>query len=1026
MSSLYKSWCHCKTTKGKKKTLWRLSEREGGREAIFGELANRILDHYIAHKEIARLLDELEYSKVAELIRTLLPKRQNIKSGDLGEILAAEFIEEQLDFKIPVKKLRYKDHRDMPMRGVDVIGVAYDNNNQIILLKCEAKSARNLSNATVKRARKALETDYGRPSAHSLIFIASLLARDTAQIELWPSQIDAARRAVDPEDDLVVTLPTSAGKTRIAELATLTSLSMGKRVLIVTPLRALSAQTERSFRSCFAPHGATVSSLYGKSGVSAGDADALRNHRIVVSTPEKLDFALRNDPTVIDDIGLIILDEGHLIGPGEREIHYEILVQRLLCRKDAPERRIVCLSAVLPTGKDLNDITSWIRSDVEGDPIRSDWRPTRQRFGTLEWRGQAGKLNYDLKYNGPFVPRFIEELPPRGRDQNTLPRDLRDVTLMSAWRFVKEGKSCLIFITQANWVEGYGKRATALVKKGYLPPLLEEQSAIKTALAIGAEWLGPDHPAVKCLNFGVAVHHGKLPSPFLREVERLLTSGTIKVTVASPTLAQGLNLNAAVLLAPYLTRSGNQISSEEFANVAGRVGRAFVDTEGLILHVMNDKFGKRRRDWRRLVHNVKERSLRSGFLIVIDQIIKRLAKRGVAPNEEGYEYLANAREAWLEEPEEIEGDSLEELIPKLDAIVFGLIEALDADAEDLPTLLDEALSGSLWSRQLDRLDPNIKRMQMVVLKTRARLIWNNTTAPQRRGHFAMGVGLETGLQIDEMADFLAEALDRADLAALQADVDTLHTTLTQLAERLLAIRPFIPDTQNALVDDWQGVLRQWIVGAPLSDIGANYVEMIENTFTYRLVWALEAVRTRRLASGWEPEIGTIPGAAASCLDTGLPDYRMSLLVRSGLASRQAARDVVNNLDPNFFDGSDMRQWLASKTVEELSLQDNWPSESTVTLWRRFRDDILSDKDKVWCDVSNRVNFTEMNGGIPSDSTMLRVEHDMDGEDIWLTTPDFRIVGRLDAPIDVIPSSVTYAKLDSDTEKVLIRRIGPNQ
>ena len=220
----------------------------------------------------------------------------------------------------------------------------------------------------------------------------------------------AARRAAVSDDDLVVSLPTSAGKTRIAELAALTTLAMDKRVVIVTPLRALSAQTERSFRSAFAPLGTTVSSLYGKSGLSAGDFDALRSHQIVVSTPEKLDFALRSDPDVIADIGLIVLDEGHMIGPGDREIRFEILVQRLLRRADAAERRIVCLSAILPKGDGLNDTTAWIRFDAEGEAVRSEWRPTRQRYGTLEWRGAAATLHHDLDHNGPFVSQFIDQI----------------------------------------------------------------------------------------------------------------------------------------------------------------------------------------------------------------------------------------------------------------------------------------------------------------------------------------------------------------------------------------------------------------------------------------------------------------------------------------------------------------------------------------------------------------------------------------------------------------------------------------
>ncbi len=213
MSSLYKTWCHCKTTKAKKKTLWHLSEREGGREAIFEELTDRILDHYIAHEEIARLLAELECSQVAELIRTLLPQKRNIKSGELGEILAAEFIEEQLDFKVPVKKLRYKDHRDMPMRGVDVIAVAYDKKNQIKLLKGEAKSARNLTNVTVKKARKALETDYGRPSAHSLIFIARRLieSQDSNMKEMGIDLIKEGTTRTTPNSRLTHLMFTLSG-----------------------------------------------------------------------------------------------------------------------------------------------------------------------------------------------------------------------------------------------------------------------------------------------------------------------------------------------------------------------------------------------------------------------------------------------------------------------------------------------------------------------------------------------------------------------------------------------------------------------------------------------------------------------------------------------------------------------------------------------------------------------------------------------------------------------------------------------
>ena len=212
------------------------------------------------------------------------------------------------------------------------------------------------------------------------------------------------------------------------------------------------------------------------------------------------------------------------------------------------------------------------------------------------------------------------------------------------------------------------------------------------------------HPAVTCLKLGVAVHHGRLPSPFLRELEALLAKGVLKVIVASPTLSQGLNLNAAVLLVPYLVRSGKVISGEEFANVAGRAGRAFVDVEGLVVHVILDKPTWRLTQWRSLVQSAKARTLQSGLYQIIAEIIERLAREGVLKRADAIEYLSSSREAWKsqseenlllgisepagdgdeEEEEKIEEEPMSHLIEKLDATVLGLVEALDADSEDLP------------------------------------------------------------------------------------------------------------------------------------------------------------------------------------------------------------------------------------------------------------------------------------------------------------------------------------------------------
>ncbi|HBO3248580.1 TPA: DEAD/DEAH box helicase [Pseudomonas aeruginosa] len=875
------------------------------------------------------------------------------------------------------------------------------------------------------------------------LFISSLYARKTSEVELWPSQREAAQRSTDVRDDLVVALPTSAGKTRVAEIATLMTLSSVRRVLIVTPLRALSAQTERSFRKTFAPLGFSVSSLYGASGLSAGDEDALRTREIIIATPEKLDFALRSDPSLIDDVGLIVLDEGHMIGPSEREIRYETLVQRLLRRADAAERRIVCLSAILPSGDELDDLTAWIRSDEPGEPVRSDWRPTRQRFGALTWRGKDALLRLDLDDDGPFLDKFVVEKPALGRETKPYPRKNSHLVLFAAWEFASQGKRTLIFSTQANWVESYGKQVVDLCKRGYLDPLLDDEASIARALEVGKEWLGEDHPAVASLKAGVAIHHGRLPSPFLRELEILLSEGVLKVIVASPTLSQGLNLNAAVLLVPALYRAGEKIKGEEFANVAGRAGRAFVDVEGLIVHIMFDQIDWRKREWRRLVASAKARTLKSGLIQIVTEILERLAREGVLDRADAWEYLANAREAWRspdeevqvadrlaaaveydadadedDEEEPIDEEPLSQLVERLDATVFGLIEALDADRADLPKLLDEALKGSLWARQIAREGEDVAPLHKKVFEARADLIWKTTTAQARRGHFAMGVGLEAGLTIDAMADELAELLDRADEAALSGDIDELVDALCGLGERLLFMRPFIPDKANALPANWKAILRSWVSGEEVSKIGPQNMRAVEEAFTYRLVWALEAVRTRRMSLGWSPE--TVAGGAAAAVETGVPRFMMAMLIRAGLPSRRAAMVAIEDAEPVFVTPAEMRAWLESDEITAYTDAGDWPTPDTAALWARFRTEALNDGIQKWS-VERYKRLLDIEAAPPAG--LYRIVTDEGDGRTWLATPDYQRVAAFKKPAVDPKPSLFSGRLPGETRLVEALRVG---
>lgn len=452
-------------------------------------------------------------------------------------------------------------------------------------------------------------------AAYRELFIATLLRRGRAEIDLWPSQIDAATRALNLADNMVVSLPTSAGKTRVAELCILACLAAGRRVVFVTPLRALSAQTEVTLQRTFQPLGKTVSSLYGAIGVSDVDEDFLRESDIIVATPEKLDFALRNDPEFLDTVGLVVLDEGHMIGLTEREVRYEVQIQRLLRRGDAKSRRIVCLSAILPDGDELQDFTAWLTGDQDDGLIKMDWRPTRLRYGEVEWRGDHARLEISIGSEKPFVPKFLSASLPKGRKTRFFPCDQRELCIATAWAMLADKHSVLIFCPQRRSVEPFAKAIVDLASRGSIASALEHHPAVlANAIAIGTEWLGDDSPVLACLKLGVAIHHGALPTPYRKEVERLLRDGVLRVTVSSPTLAQGLNLSATTLIFHGLMRAAEPIDIAEFRNVVGRAGRAYVDVEGLVLMPMFDRVSKRRTDWKEMVENAKGKEMESGLL----------------------------------------------------------------------------------------------------------------------------------------------------------------------------------------------------------------------------------------------------------------------------------------------------------------------------------------------------------------------------------------------------------------------------
>jgi hypothetical protein len=148
--------------------------------------------HYAAEERIARALQRLGKPAAAQLIIDSLPQTVQIRSGDLGEIYATEWINAHSGYRAPIKRLRWKDHRNMAMRGDDVIGLILDPGTQRLrFLKTEAKSRLTLRAQTLEEARTGLDKDGGLPSSHALAFVSARLLELGNEIPLVDAIDDA-------------------------------------------------------------------------------------------------------------------------------------------------------------------------------------------------------------------------------------------------------------------------------------------------------------------------------------------------------------------------------------------------------------------------------------------------------------------------------------------------------------------------------------------------------------------------------------------------------------------------------------------------------------------------------------------------------------------------------------------------------------------------------------------------------------------------------------------------------------------
>jgi len=374
--------------------------------------------------------------------------------------------------------------------------------------------------------------------------------------ELYPPQEDAVKTGVLEGRNLVMASPTASGKTLIAELCALKHIvERGGKVLYMTPLRALAWEKYELFQDY-----AGIERRDGRRirvGISTGDLDSsthwLEPYDIVITTNEKCDSLLRHRAPWMDGVSLVVADEIHLIN-GDRGPTLEVALTRLKQMK--PDLQILALSA---TVRNADEVAEWLGAES----VTTDWRPVELKEGVA--------LNDAVVFKDGSVKR----LKPLHQ------MDALNIALNS----VLEGGQVLIFVESRRRSMSLAREA-AKALAGTLPKreLLRLQEVSAEILVRGEKTSLSDDLA-SSVSGGAAFHHAGLAASHRRIVEDSFKVGRIKVIVATPTLASGINLPArAVVIGSYrrfVPGSGmSRISILEYKQMSGRAGRPQYDKYG--------------------------------------------------------------------------------------------------------------------------------------------------------------------------------------------------------------------------------------------------------------------------------------------------------------------------------------------------------------------------------------------------------------------------------------------------------------
>lgn len=453
---------------------------------------------------------------------------------------------------------------------------------------------------TVTRAVNSRVTD----------FVRELVSRgrgDKALFDVLPPQrrslaerglLGSSRRAV------VVSLPTSSGKTLIAQFRMLQALNQYEDrkgwVAYLAPSRALVNQVTRQLRRDFESLGLIVervSPAMEIDGVEAGVLRESRNEaqfRVLVATPEKFDLMLRQDweEKIGRPLTLVVVDEAHTIQDTQRGMRLELLLATI--NRECREAQFLLLT---PFIQNAREVARWLGGANSDDiSLGVDWQPNDRAIGVVSavdtgsLRGRS--RDYQLEFKTVHTTRHtidLEESLALGKNEAlaaTLSKanDAGTLAAIATHKFKERGP----VIAMHSRPDFVWKLAEKLKATSDLP--MSPSADVELVRVYVSQELGDEFPLGELLAHRIGVHHGGLPEEIRMLMEWLFEKGCLDVMAATTTIAQGVNFPVSgVVMATTQYPFGNTMPPEDFWNIAGRAGRVSQGQLGVVALVAENE-----------------------------------------------------------------------------------------------------------------------------------------------------------------------------------------------------------------------------------------------------------------------------------------------------------------------------------------------------------------------------------------------------------------------------------------------------